>query len=512
MAARNVMKGKTGDWLAVIGLEIHAQIASHSKLFSGSKVKFMAPPNQLVSFFDAALPGTLPVLNKYCVEASILTALALSCKINKKSLFDRKHYFYADMPAGYQITQQRKPIASNGHLLFNVYDDVKREKPRRHRVNIKQIQLEQDSGKSLHDEEKQQTLVDLNRAGVGLMELVTEPDMSNGKEAAAFVQELQTILERIGTCNGKMAEGALRVDANISVNKPGEPHGVRTEVKNINSVRFVKNAIEYEIRRQIDVLESGGTVVMETRSLDDTGCTIPMRDKEDVLDYRFMPEPNLPPLVLYDDTTINSTICQEKAINVDTLRRRMPELPEDQRQRLTEDYGITYSNAVKLVNEEGLADLFEQLCTASSRKETKRLINWCLIDILKCLHQRNLTVKQSPIPVEKLSDIFSSLQSGEISAKSAQKLLELLFDGDSRSVSEIMDVENLRQITSEEEVLKFCTKAVNEEPDLVEVYQSRNKKVINKLMGIVQMKSKGRIEPQLAKRIMEELLERRRRR
>lgn len=510
MAARHIIKGQTGDWLAVIGLEIHAQISSHSKLFSGSKVKFMAPPNQLVSFFDSALPGTLPVLNKSCVEAGVLTALALSCKINRKTLFDRKHYFYADMPAGYQITQQRKPLASDGHLSMNIFDDddKRREKLRCLRVKIKQIQLEQDSGKSLHNEDKHETLVDLNRAGVGLMELVTEPDMSNGKEAAAFVQELQAIMERIGTCNCKMAEGSLRVDANISVNRPGEPLGVRTEVKNINSIRFVRSAIEYEIRRQIEVLESGGTVIMETRSLDDTGCTVPMRDKEVVLDYRFMPEPNLPPLVLYDDETIGDAPIREKVVNIDDIRRRLPELPEEQRQRLTQVYEIKYSDAVKLVNEKGLADLFEHIHASTSWKDAKKLINWCLIDILKCIHERNLTINQSPVKDEKLVKVYDCLQSGELSAKSAQKLLDLLFDGDERSVSEIMDQENMRQITSQEEILKFCTAAMKQEPELVEVYRSKNRKVINKLMGTVQKMSKGRVEPRLARKMMEELLER----
>ncbi|KAJ8028514.1 Glutamyl-tRNA(Gln) amidotransferase subunit B, mitochondrial [Holothuria leucospilota] len=467
----------------------------------------MAPPNQLVSYFDAALPGTLPVLNKSCVEAGVLTALALSCKINHKSLFDRKHYFYADLPAGYQITQQRKPIATDGHLTFNIYEGKKKDQGRCHRVNIKQIQLEQDSGKSLHDDINQETLVDLNRAGVGLMELVTEPDMTSGAEAASFVQELQSVLQTIGTCDGKMAEGSLRVDANISVNKPGDPPGVRTEVKNINSIRFVKNAIEFEIQRQIELLEGGGSVVMETRSLDDSGKTVPMRDKEVVLDYRFMPEPNLPPLIVYNDDTIKSAPNPEKAVNIDDIKRRIPELPEQKRQRLTSDYGISYSNATVLVNEEGLADLFEELYSKVATKDVKSVINWCLIDLLQCLHDRNMTIPTSPVPVSRLVDVLNYLQSGHLSAKSALKLLNMLFDKDSRSVSEIMSQEDLQQINSPEEVMKLCEEVMDEESDMVELYQT-NKKVINRLMGSIQKKTKGRVDPKMARKIMEDLLER----
>uniref|UniRef100_A0A3Q3VZ68 Glutamyl-tRNA amidotransferase subunit B n=1 Tax=Mola mola TaxID=94237 RepID=A0A3Q3VZ68_MOLML len=272
--------------VGVVGLEIHAQINSNTKLFSGSSVRFSAPPNSLVSFFDASLPGTLPVLNKRCVEAVVMTGLALNCTINKKSLFDRKHYFYADLPAGYQITQQRQPTAVNGRLTYSFLEGKKRSQVTK-TVSIKQIQLEQDSGKSLHDDVRGQTLIDLNRAGVGLMELVMEPDMSCGEEAAAAVRELQLILQTLDTCQGNMSEGQLRVDANVSVHKPGEPLGIRTEVKNINSIRYLAKAIDYEIQRQIDILQSGGRVQNETRAYDSkSGETVPMRDKEGLQDYR----------------------------------------------------------------------------------------------------------------------------------------------------------------------------------------------------------------------------------
>ncbi|TKC50653.1 hypothetical protein EI555_010857 [Monodon monoceros] len=277
------------EWAAVVGLEIHAQIASNSKLFSGSQVDFAAPPNSLVSFFDASLPGTLPVLNRRCVEAAVMTGLALDCHINRRSLFDRKHYFYADLPAGYQITQQRLPIAVNGSLVYSVCVGKRQSQMVTKTAGVKQIQLEQDSGKSLHDSLRSQTLVDLNRAGVGLLEVVLEPDMSCGEEAAAAIRELQLILQALGTSQANMAEGQLRVDANISVHNPGEPLGVRTEVKNLNSARFLAKAIDYEIQRQINELENGGKILNETRSFDyKLGCTVPMRDKEGKQDYRWL--------------------------------------------------------------------------------------------------------------------------------------------------------------------------------------------------------------------------------
>uniref|UniRef100_A0A2K6SVF4 Glutamyl-tRNA amidotransferase subunit B n=1 Tax=Saimiri boliviensis boliviensis TaxID=39432 RepID=A0A2K6SVF4_SAIBB len=276
-------------WAAVVGLEIHAQISSNSKLFSGSQVRFSAPPNSLVSFFDASLPGTLPVLNRRCVEAAVMTGLALNCHINKKSLFDRKHYFYADLPAGYQITQQRLPIAVNGSLTYGISAGKERGQVIPKTVRVKQIQLEQDSGKSLHDDLRSQTLIDLNRAGVGLLEVVLEPDLSCGEEAATAVRELQLILQALGTSQANMAEGQLRVDANISVHHPGQPLGVRTEVKNLNSIRFLAKAIDYEIQRQISELENGGEILNETRSFHEKlGCTVSMRDKEAKQDYRLL--------------------------------------------------------------------------------------------------------------------------------------------------------------------------------------------------------------------------------
>ncbi|KAM3623689.1 uncharacterized protein V6R79_014450 [Siganus canaliculatus] len=393
--AQPLTKSAPQQLVGVVGLEIHAQINSNTKLFSGSSVRFLAPPNSLVSFFDASLPGTLPVLNKRCVEAAVMTGLALDCSINKKSLFDRKHYFYADLPAGYQITQQRQPIAVDGTLTYCLLGGKKRNQVIRKTVSIKQIQLEQDSGKSLHDELRSQTLIDLNRAGVGLMELVMEPDMSCGEEAAAAVRELQLILQALGTCQGNMSEGQLRVDANVSVHKPGEPLGVRTEVKNINSARNLGRAIDYEIQRQIEVLRNGGTVQNETRSYDPkSGETIPMRDKEGLQDYRFMPEPNLPPLVVFeDDASLPAGVDPCQAVVVQQIRTRLPELPSVKRDRLVQTYGILPEHSFTLVNEDGLVEYFEAVLKATN-KEPRKVIGWVTNELLGHLKQRDLSVSQ----------------------------------------------------------------------------------------------------------------------
>nr|CAD7199734.1 unnamed protein product [Timema douglasi] len=335
------------NWESVVGLEIHAQISSVSKLFSGAGTQFASPVNESVSFFDAAIPGTLPVLNRRCVEAGIVTALALSCKINSVSMFDRKHYFYADLPAGYQITQQRAPLAQGGQLQFQVFTPGVHKEPYSKTSHIHQLQLEQDSGRSLHDDVARRTLIDLNRAGIPLMEIVFEPDLQDGEEAAALVRELSMILERLGTCSCRMDEGALRVDANISVHKKGSPLGIRTEVKNIGSVRAVAHAIQFEIDRQVGVLELGGSIVNETRSWD-AQCrqTLPMRDKEEKQDYRFMPEPNLPPLRVVND---GETSADLSLVNVNELKTRLPELPAETRQKLGEQFRLPAESIIILV-------------------------------------------------------------------------------------------------------------------------------------------------------------------
>ncbi|XP_074551486.1 glutamyl-tRNA(Gln) amidotransferase subunit B, mitochondrial [Halichoeres trimaculatus] len=491
--------------VGVVGLEIHAQINSNTKLFSGSAVRFSAPPNSLVSFFDASLPGTLPVLNKRCVEAAVMTGLALNCTINKKSLFDRKHYFYADLPTGYQITQLRQPIAVDGMLAYSFLGGKRRSQVIRKSVKITQIQLEQDSGKSLHDELRSQTLIDLNRAGVGLMELVMEPDMSCGEEAAAAVRELQLILQALGTCRGNMSEGQLRVDANVSVHKPGEPLGIRAEVKNINSVRYLAKAIDYEIQRQIDVLQRGGSVQNETRAYDSkSGVTIPMRDKEGLQDYRFMPEPNLPPLIVYEDkTSLPAGVDASQAVVVQKIREELPELPSVKRDRLVQTYGILPEHSFTLVNEDGLVEYFEAVLKATQRNPRK-VIGWVTNELLGHLKQQDMSMSQSPISPSALAELLELQETGHISSSAAKQVFQEMWISPGKTASEIIQEKELGLVSDTSHLQRICQKVVDSHPDEVQAIRNGNKKVLNKLMGLVQKQTKGRTDPVLVRKILQE--------
>ncbi|XP_040187833.1 glutamyl-tRNA(Gln) amidotransferase subunit B, mitochondrial [Rana temporaria] len=490
-------------WEGVVGLEVHAQINSASKLFSSSQVKFAAPPNSTVSFFDASLPGTLPTLNKRCIEAAVMTGLALNCTINKKSLFDRKHYFYADLPAGYQITQQRLPIAVNGLLTYRYPAGKKLNDMVTKCVRIKQIQLEQDSGKSLHDDSRRQTLIDLNRAGIGLMEVVMEPDMTCGEEAAAAVRELQLILQSLGTSLANMSEGQLRVDANISVHHPGEPYGVRTEVKNINSARFLSRAIDYEMKRQTEILNSGGVILNETRAFDyKLGATIPMRDKEGKQDYRFMPEPNLPPLILYDTKTLPNNVDASQVINIDLIKEMLPELPSVTRERLVEQYGILPEHSFVLVNEDGLKDYFETVARMT-RVDPKKIIGWIIKDLLGYLRQENLTIKQSMITPTSLAELVTLLENRVISSSAAQQVFQELCKGVNKTPTQIVEEKNLG-LLDRRQLEDICQKIVDEHSVEVAAIGQGNLKVLNKLIGLVQKASRGRTDPALVRTILEE--------
>uniref|UniRef100_A0A8B9N6E4 Glutamyl-tRNA(Gln) amidotransferase subunit B, mitochondrial n=1 Tax=Accipiter nisus TaxID=211598 RepID=A0A8B9N6E4_9AVES len=503
-----VPAGKSGlaPWVPVVGLEIHAQISSNSKLFSGSQVQFAAPPNSLVSFFDASLPGTLPVLNRRCVEAAVMTGLALNCSINKKSLFDRKHYFYADLPAGYQITQQRVPIAVNGRLSYSLCIDNKMSQMVTKTVRIKQIQLEQDSGKSLHDDTRSQTLIDLNRAGVGLMEVVMEPDMCCGEEAAAAVRELQLILQTLGSSQAVMAEGQLRVDANVSVHHPGEPYGVRTEVKNINSIRFLAKAVDYEIQRQIEELENGGTILNETRAFDSKlGCTVPMRDKEGKQDYRFMPEPNLPPLILYDAKSLPANMNHQQVVNIDWINERLPDLPSVKRAKLVEQYGILPEHSFTLLNEDGLTEFFENVVKQTQMKP-KKVIGWILNDLLSYLKQHSLTVKESPVSPFLLADLLNLIEKKEISSTAAKQVLAELWKGEGKTPLEIVKEKELELIQDQKELEQICQAVIDGQENEVMAIKAGNRKVLNKLIGLVQRETQGRSNPVLVKQLLEKKL------
>ncbi|XP_073432362.1 glutamyl-tRNA(Gln) amidotransferase subunit B, mitochondrial isoform X1 [Dendrobates tinctorius] len=491
-------------WESVVGLEIHAQINSASKLFSSAQVKFAAPPNSTVSFFDASLPGTLPTINRRCVEAAVMTGLALNCTINKKSLFDRKHYFYADLPAGYQITQQRLPVAVNGILTYRYQVGTSWNQMVSKCVRIKQVQLEQDSGKSLHDDTMHQTLIDLNRAGIGLMEIVMEPDMTCGEEAAAAVRELQLILQALETSHANMSEGQLRVDANVSVHLPGEPFGVRTEVKNINSARFLAKAIDYEIKRQTQLLDDGGTILNETRAFDyKLGVTIPMRDKEGKQDYRFMPEPNLPPLILYDAKSLPTNVNADQVINIDLIREKLPELPSVTRERLVEQYGILLEHSYTLVNEDGLQEYFETVVKLS-KVDPKKIIGWVIKDLLGHLRQQNLPVKQSVVSPSSLAELLTLLEKKVISSSAAKQVFQELCQGEEKTPAQIIKEKNLGLITDRKHVEDICQKIIDGHKEEVSAIQQGNLKVMNKLIGLVQKTTKGRADPVLVKTILQE--------
>ncbi|XP_073461125.1 glutamyl-tRNA(Gln) amidotransferase subunit B, mitochondrial isoform X3 [Aquarana catesbeiana] len=452
-------------WEGVVGLEVHAQINSASKLFSSSQVKFAAPPNSTVSFFDASLPGTLPTLNKRCIEAAVMTGLALNCTINKKSLFDRKHYFYADLPAGYQITQQRLPIAVNGLLTYRYPTGKKLNDMVTKCVRIKQIQLEQDSGKSLHDDSRRQTLIDLNRAGIGLMEVVMEPDMTCGEEAAAAVRELQLILQSLGTSLANMSD--------------------------------------YEMKRQIEILNSGGVILNETRAFDyKLGATIPMRDKEGKQDYRFMPEPNLPPLILYDTKTLPNNVDANQVINIDLIKEMLPELPSVTRERLVDEYGILPEHSFVLVNEDGLKDYFETV-VRMTRVDPKKIIGWVIKDLLGYLRQENLTIKQSMITPASLAELVTLLENRVISSSAAQQVFQELCKGVKRTPTQIVKEKNLG-LLDRRQLEDICQKIVDEHNVEVAAIRQGNLKVLNKLIGLVQKASKGRTDPALVKTILEE--------
>ncbi|XP_076068019.1 glutamyl-tRNA(Gln) amidotransferase subunit B, mitochondrial [Oratosquilla oratoria] len=509
LAVKTKPSVKRKVWQPVIGLEIHVQISSESKIFSRIPTKYGAPPNSQVGVFEAAHPGTLPVLNKKCVEIAVKTALALGCTVNKVSRFDRKHYFYPDLPAGYQITQLDHPIASRGHLEFHVYNSAVHKKPYRHGVDIVQIQLEEDSGKSLHDSENHRCLVDLNRAGQPLMEIVFAPGLHNGEEAAALIKELILILTRLGASNCLMEEGSLRVDANISVHQKGEPFGTRTEVKNLNSIRAVVKAIEFEIERQTEILNSGGRVVNETRSFDaDKKETVSMRDKEVVQDYRFMPEPNLPPLRLYDSDEPGYKKI-EGSLDIATIRASIPELPDATRERIMTIYKIPLVQAITLTSHEGLLHYFEEVMEDTSRNSTL-VCNLLLIDLLALLYEKDLHINVCPITPKVFGEIVDLQQSGTIAHQNTLRLLKELFEGNECSPAEIVEANKWQTISDPDVLEELCNQILSENEKLVKKYHTNSKKkvrVMNNLMAAARVATDGRAKPALVKQIFHRKLE-----
>ncbi|MBC7168255.1 Asp-tRNA(Asn)/Glu-tRNA(Gln) amidotransferase subunit GatB [Phenylobacterium sp.] len=420
-----LIQGRTGPWEVVLGLEVHAQVASNAKLFSGAAVGFGAGPNAQVSLVDAAMPGMLPVINRRCVEQAVRTGLGLKAKINLKSTFDRKNYFYPDLPQGYQISQYKEPVVGEGEVLVELDDGSTIT------VGIERLHLEQDAGKSLHDQDPNFTYVDLNRAGTALMEIVSRPDMRSSAEAAAYVKKLRTILVYLGTCDGDMEKGNLRADVNVSVRKPGGPLGTRCEIKNVNSYRFIQQAIEYEARRQIEILEDGGSIDQETRLFDpNKGETRSMRSKEEAHDYRYFPDPDLLPLVL-------------DAAWVKAIEESLPELPDAKKARLQSQYGLSAYDAGVLVSEAARADYFE---AAAKGRDAKLVANWVTNDLAAKLTAAGLDIEESPIKAGEIAELVALIEEGVISSKIAKDVFERMWAGEG-APREIVEKQGLKQVS-----------------------------------------------------------------
>ncbi len=481
---------ESGKWEVVIGLEIHAQIISESKLFSNASTKFGAGPNENVSYVDAALPGVLPVINSFCVDQAIRTGLGLNAEINKVSFFDRKNYFYADLPQGYQITQYFHPIVSGGYV------DIEKEDGGVRRVNIHHIHIEQDAGKSIHDQSPVKSFIDLNRSGIALMEIVTEPDMRSAEEVALFLQKLRSILRYLKTCDGNMDEGSMRADVNISVHRPGTPYGTRAEVKNVNSIKFMATAVNYEIERQIEILENGGEVDQETRLFDSAkGVTRTMRSKEDAQDYRYFPEPDLPPLVLEQS-------------RIDELKKTIPELPDAKAKRLQQDYDLPKYDAELISSEMEIADYYERALAATKTTDktvAKLLSNWLLGELFAQLNKSSKSISESDISAEDLAELVMLIKDEVISGKIAKEVLELMWN-EKKKASVIVEEKGLKQITSTDEIKKSLQAVLDENQDKVAEYKSGKEKLFGFFIGQAMKKTGGKANPKMLNEILRELL------
>jgi len=479
-----LIKGATGDWEVVIGMEIHAQVTSQSKLFSGASTAFGGEPNSHVSLVDAAMPGMLPVINEACVRQAVRTGLGLKAQFNLKSVFDRKNYFYPDLPQGYQISQYKSPVVGEGEVVLDMPDGDTVT------VGIERLHLEQDAGKSLHDRHPTMSLVDLNRAGVALMEIVSKPDLRSSEEAKAYVAKLRTILRYLGTCDGDMEKGNLRADVNVSVHKPGTPLGIRCEIKNVNSIRFIGQAIEHEARRQIEILEDGGAIEQETRLFDPgKGETRSMRSKEEAHDYRYFPDPDLLPLEL-------------TAAYVDDLKSHLPELPDEKKARFTRDYGLSTYDANVLVGERETADFFEAVAKKAdgSSRDAKAAANWVINELAGRLNKEGRDIAGSPVSASQLGGILDLIAAGTISGKIAKDLFEICWSegGDPHA---IVEARGLKQVTDLAAIEKVVDDIVAGNPDKVE--QARVKPaLIGWFVGQVMKASAGKANPQTVNELL----------
>jgi aspartyl-tRNA(Asn)/glutamyl-tRNA(Gln) amidotransferase subunit B len=474
-----LIRGATGDWEVVIGMEVHAQVTSKAKLFSGASTEFGGAPNSHVSLVDAAMPGMLPVINAECVRQAIRTGLGLEAKINLKSVFDRKNYFYPDLPQGYQISQYKSPVVGEGEVVVDLEggDSVT--------VGIERVHLEQDAGKSLHERHPTMSFVDLNRSGVALMEIVSKPDLRSSEEAKAFLIKLRSILRYLGTCDGDMEKGSLRADVNVSVRRPGEPLGTRCEIKNVNSIRFIGQAIEHEARRQIEIIEDGGSIEQETRLFDaGRGETRSMRSKEEAHDYRYFPDPDLLPLEVTAD-------------EVAELERHLPELPDAKKARFMSNAGLSAYDAGVLVAERETAEYFEAVAKG---RDAKTAANWVINELFGRLNKEGKDIAASPVSAGQLGAMLDLLADGTISGKIAKDLFEILWTegGDPRA---IVDARGMKQVTDLGAIEKVIDEIIAANPDKV-AQAKTNPKAVGWFVGQVMKASGGKASPQAVNELL----------
>ncbi len=483
----NLIEGRTGSWEIILGLEVHAQVISKSKLFSGAATEFGAEPNTQVSLVDAAVPGMLPVINEICVEQAVRTGLGLNAQINLRSVFDRKNYFYADLPAGYQISQYTQPVVGKGTIVLDLPEGKTRE------VGITRLHLEQDAGKSLHDQHPTKTYIDLNRSGVALMEIVSEPDMRTSEEAAAYLKKLRSILRYLETCDGNMEEGSMRCDVNVSVRKPGAPLGTRCEIKNVNSIRYVQQAIEYEARRQIEVLEEGGEIKQETRLFDaNKGITRPMRSKEHAHDYRYFPDPDLLPLEL-------------DAAWVEKIKSSMPELPDPKKARLMKDYGLSVYDAGVLVGEKETAAFYEEVLSGGKR-DAKIAANWMTSELFGLLNKAGKGITESPVSAKALGGLIDLIGDNTISGRIAKDVFAEMFES-GKEAADIVEAKGLRQVTDTGEIEKKIAEIMAANADKVAEYRAGKDKLFGFFVGQVMRAMAGKANPAMLNDLLKKKLQ-----
>ncbi|MEO1242098.1 MAG: Asp-tRNA(Asn)/Glu-tRNA(Gln) amidotransferase subunit GatB [Pseudomonadota bacterium] len=493
---RKLLQGSTGDWEVVVGLEVHAQVTSKSKLFSGASAEYGAGPNENVSLVDAAMPGMLPVINKYCVEQAVRTGLGLNAKINTWSRFDRKNYFYPDLPQGYQISQYKDPIVGEGEI------EVELDGGETIKVGIERLHLEQDAGKSIHDLSPKESYVDLNRSGVALMEIVSKPEMRSAEEGAAYFSKLRTIVRYLGTCDGNMEEGSMRADVNVSVCRAGNYDkfretgdfkylGTRTETKNVNSIRFTRQVIDYEARRQIEVLEAGGTIDQETRLFDvKTGETRTMRSKEDAHDYRYFPDPDLLPLEF------------DKAW-VDEIKAGLPELPDAKKHRFMKDYGLSAYDAIVLAADKEKAAYFEEVAKG---RDGKLAANWVTGELFGALNKAEKEIGDSPVSASQLGGLIDLIKDQTISGKIAKDVFALIFEGkETGDPADIVEKRGLKQVTDTGAIEKVIDDIIAANPKQVEQVKEKPK-TMGWFVGQVMKAMQGKANPQAVNEILKKKL------